>query len=145
MGSQMGADEMKFDHVHLISADPKEAAQWYVDVFGAEIAGDYELRNAPQITVRLGGMALLIRGQRPGESPSTPKPMEDFDDYSSHNEWGTDHFGFTYMGDLMSLVSDMKSKGATFVVEPWEFNPGSLICYVSAPDGVSIEIVQGKA
>ena len=48
------------------------------------------------------------------------------------------------MGDLTALVANMKSKGANFVVEPWEFNPGSLICYVAAPDGVSIEIVQGK-
>jgi hypothetical protein len=27
-------------------------------------------------------------------------------------------------------------------VEPWEFKPGLLLCYVAAPDGVSIEIVQ---
>ena len=140
----MGAADFIFDHVHLISAEPEAAAQWYVDVFGAEIAGNYQLRSAPQITGRLGCMAILIRGRRPGESPSAPKPMEDFEDYSSHNEWGTDHFGFTYMGDLTALVANMKSKGASFVVEPWEFNPGSLICYVAAPDGVSIEIVQGK-
>ena len=141
----MSTGSFTFDHVHLVSRDPKAAAKWYEDVFGAEIVAEYELRDAPQINVKVGGMALLIRGRRPGEAPGTPTPMQDFDDYSSHNEWGTDHFGFTYHGDLNALCEQMKAKGATFVVEPWEFNPGSLLCYVSAPDGVSIEIVQGKS
>ena len=141
----MPAGSFTFDHVHLISADPKATAKWYESMFGGEIVGEYELREAPQINVKVGGMALLIRGQRPGEAPTDPVPMKDFADYSSHDEWGTDHFGFTYHGDLTALVDEMKGKGAEFVVEPWEFNPGSLICYVAAPDGVSIEIVQGKS
>jgi catechol 2,3-dioxygenase-like lactoylglutathione lyase family enzyme len=37
-----------------------------------------------------------------------------------------------------------RAKGATFVVEPWEFSPGGLICYLAAPDGVSIELVQAR-
>jgi len=27
-------------------------------------------------------------------------------------------------------------------VEPWEFKPGLVLCYVAAPDGVSIELIQ---
>jgi len=27
-------------------------------------------------------------------------------------------------------------------VEPWEFKPGMVLCYVAAPDGVSIELIQ---
>lgn len=27
-------------------------------------------------------------------------------------------------------------------VEPWEFKPGVVLCYVAAPDGVSIELIQ---
>ena len=30
-------------------------------------------------------------------------------------------------------------------VEPWEFKPGLMLCYIAAPDGVSIEIVQAGA
>lgn len=87
-------------------------------------------------------MTILIRGRRPGEDPSSPVPMQDFEDYSSHNEYGTDHFGFTYHGDLRVYCEALRSKGAKFVVEPWEFLPGGLICYLAAPDGVSIELVQ---
>ena len=134
-----------FDHIHLMSRDPKAAAHWYQAMFGAEIAAEQQLRGAPQIDVRLGGITLVIRGQRPGEAPIDTKPMQDFDGYSSHDEWGTDHFGFTYRGDLRALCADLKEKGVRMAVEPWEFKPGMVLCYVAAPDGVSIELIQAKS
>ncbi len=135
---------LAFDHIHLISADPQAAAAWYENILGGRVVAEYELRDAPQINVRVGGMTVIIRGQRPGENPVATRPMQDFDDYSSHNEWGTDHFGYTYRGDLRAFCEEIRGKGATFTVEPWEFTPGSLICYVAAPDGVSIELVQAR-
>lgn len=136
---------LSFDHVHLISESPKEAAAWYERILGGKIVADYELRGAPQINVQLGGMQVIIRGRRPGESPVSTRPMRDFADYSSHDEWGTDHFGYTYRGDLKAFCEEIRRKGATLAVEPWEFSPGSLICYVAAPDGVSIELVQARS
>ncbi|MEC9285762.1 MAG: VOC family protein [Pseudomonadota bacterium] len=136
--------ELSFDHIHLVSENPREAATWYVNVFDAEVVAEYELREAPQINVQLAGMTLLIRGRRPGEEPIFPTPMKHFDRYSSHDVWGTDHFGLAYHGDLRSFCDEIKQRGATLTVEPWEFSPGALICYVGAPDGVSIEVVEAK-
>lgn len=136
---------LSFDHIHLISESPEEAAAWYERILGGKIVADYELRGAPQINVQLGGMQIIIRGRRPGESPVSTRPMRDFADYSSHDEWGTDHFGYTYHGDLKAFCEEIRGKGATLAVEPWEFSPGSLICYVAAPDGVSIELVQARS
>ncbi len=136
--------DISFDHIHLISPDPDAAAKWYVDVLGAEIAGKYELRGAAQINVRLGGVSLLVRGQRTGEDPTSTGPMQPFGDFSSHNEWGTDHFGYTFKGDLYAYCEKLKARGATLSVEPYEFNPGTHICYLAAPDGVSIEVVQAQ-
>ena len=135
---------LSFDHIHLISEKPKEAAAWYERILGGRIVADYELRGAPQINVEVGGMQVIIRGRRPGEAPVSTRPMRDFADYSSHDEWGTDHFGYTYHGDLKAFCEEIRGKGATLAVEPWEFSPGSLICYVAAPDGVSIELVQAR-
>ncbi len=142
----MGENELSFDHIHIISADPQASAAWYVDKLGATINGEIELRSAPQIKVTLGRATLLIRGRRPGEDPSKAAPMRDFEDYSSHNEYGTDHFGFTYRGDLRAYCEVLRDRGVEFVVEPWEFIPGSggVICYIAAPDGVSIELVQAR-
>ena len=58
-------------------------------------------------------------------------------------------FGYTCCrmcakGDLYAWCEELKTRGATFSVEPYEFNPGTVICYLAAPDGVSIEIVQAR-
>ena len=139
-------DLIAFDHIHLISRDAKATAQWYCEMFDGEIVAEQpNLRGAPQIDVRVGGMTLVIRGDRPGETPAATKPMQHFDGYSSHNEWGTDHFGFTYRGDLIAFCDALKKKGVRMAVEPWEFKPGMVLCYVAAPDGVSIEFVQANS
>jgi len=140
----MNDNSLLFDHIHIVSEQPGVAAKWYVDKLSASIKGEYELRNAPQITVSLGGINILIRGQRPGENPVVTRGMKEFEGYSSHDEWGTDHFGFRYQGNLLEYCEEIRQRGVTFLVEPWEFTPGNPICYVSAPDGVSIEIVQGR-
>ena len=135
-----------FDHIHLISRDPQAAVDWYKEMFGGEVvATQVNLRGAPQFDVRVGGQTLVIRGQRPGEEPANATPMRAFDGYSSHNVWGTDHFGFTYHGDLRAFCAELKQKGVRMAVEPWEFKPGVVLCYVAAPDGVSIELVQVDA
>ena len=68
----MSNPAFKFDHVHIISENPKASADWYVEMFGATIAADTVARGAPQIFVELGGMTILIRGRRPGEAPAPP-------------------------------------------------------------------------
>jgi catechol 2,3-dioxygenase-like lactoylglutathione lyase family enzyme len=103
----------KFDHVHIISKDPHASADWYVEMFGATIVADTAARGAPQIFVELGGMTI----QRPGEAPIAARPIRQYADFSSHDAWGTDHFGFLYQGDLAALCDDLRAKGVRFPVE----------------------------
>ena len=138
----MSNPAFKFDHVHIISEDPKASADWYVEMFGATIAADTTARGAPQIFVSLGGMTILIRGQRPGEAPVSPRPIRQFADFSSHEARGIDHFGFMYQGDLTAFCNMLRAKGVSFPVELKTGVGGSLLCYVAAPDGVSIELMQ---
>jgi catechol 2,3-dioxygenase-like lactoylglutathione lyase family enzyme len=111
-------------------------------MFGATIAADTVARGAPQIFVELGGMTILIRGKRPGETPVAPRPIKPFADFSSHDALGTDHFGFMYQGDLAAFCERLRAKGVEFPVELKKGGGGSLLCYVAAPDGVSIELMQ---
>src|SRR5882672_11251872 len=104
----MSNPAFKFDHVHIISQNPRASADWYVEMFGATIAADTVARGAPQIFVELGGMTILIRG---------PRPVKPFADFSSHDGWGTDHFGFLYRGDLAALCDELRAKGVSFPVE----------------------------
>ena len=87
------------------------------------------------------GRAADLRRARRREYPH-PGPIEEYDDFSSHNEWGTDHFGFLYQGDLAAFCEALKRKGVTFPVPLKQGVGGSLLCYVAAPDGVSIELMQ---
>ena len=138
----MSNPAFKFDHVHIISETPQASAAWYVTMFGATITVDTVARGAPQIFVELGGTTLLIRGRRPGEEPLPGRPVRQYRDFSSHNAWGTDHFGFMYQGDLTAFCAELRSKGVSFPVELKRGVGGSLLCYVAAPDGVSIELMQ---
>ncbi len=138
----MSNPAFKFDHVHIISRDPHESANWYVEMFGATIVADTVARGAPQIFVQLGGMTILIRGRRPGEAPVAARPIRQYADFSSHDGWGTDHFVVLYQGDLKAFCDELRAKGVSFPVELKKGVGGSLLCYVAAPDGVSIELVQ---
>jgi catechol 2,3-dioxygenase-like lactoylglutathione lyase family enzyme len=138
----MSDGAFEFDHIHIISADPTQAANWYVQMLGAEIAADTIARGAPQIFLNVGGRIIVIRGARPGETPEPGAPVQQFSDYSSHNKWGTDHFGFLYHGDLTALCETLAAKGVSFPVALKEGVGGRLLCYLSAPDGVSIELMQ---
>jgi len=138
----MSNPAFKFDHVHVISETPKASADWYVQMFGATIAADTIARGAPQIFVTIGGMTILIRGARRGETPGAARPIQAFTDFSSHNARGIDHFGFLYQGDLAAFCDELRAKGVTFPVPLKAGVGGRLLCYIAAPDGVSIELMQ---
>jgi catechol 2,3-dioxygenase-like lactoylglutathione lyase family enzyme len=140
----MNESTVVFEHIHIISQDPKASAAWYADILGGEIKGEYEVRGAPQISVAFNGISILIRGQRSGEAPRDPDKVQHYADFISHNQWGTDHFGFQIKESLDDFCDRIRGKGATFSVEPYDFVPGVRIAYLEAPDGVSIELVQAK-
>ena len=139
----MGNSRIIFDHIHLISEDPESTAAWYTEILGGEITRVVEVRGALQIAIAFEGATILVRGRRPGEKPGMKSRLQSFKDYVSHNEWGSDHFAFRVQADLDEFCADIKKQGATFSVEPYDFTPGNRIAYLQAPDGVSIELVQG--
>jgi lactoylglutathione lyase len=133
---------IEFDHVHIISEDPEAAAAWYRDVLGGEITASHQTRGAAQISVAFGATVILIRGQRPGENPGRKNDLRAFADYVSHDQWGTDHFGFRVAGDLHAYCDGLRARGAEFSVEPYDFLPGRTIAYLKAPDGVTVELTE---
>ena len=138
----MSNPNLVFDHVHVIAEKPHETAQWYVDKLGAVIKADTIARGAPQIFVELGGITVLVRGKREGEAPAEAGKFRDYGAYSSHNRWGADHIGFAYDGDLGAYCQELLTKGVGFSVPLKEGTGGIKLCFIEAPDGVSIELVQ---
>ena len=83
----MSNPAFRFDHVHIISKDPLASANWYVEMLGATIAANTLARGASQIFVELGGMTILIRGQRPGEDPGAAKPIQRYAELLENLQW----------------------------------------------------------
>ncbi|MEE9556225.1 MAG: VOC family protein [Candidatus Adiutricales bacterium] len=130
----MPDDNIVFDHVHLISEDPRSAAEWYADKLGGRIIGSAEIRGAPQVIVAFEGATIIVRGQRTGEEAAGKPGLQ----------WGTDHFGFSVKGDFDGFCDDLKKKGVTFTLDPVDFTPTVRIAFIEAPDNVSIELLQRK-
>ena len=49
---------MKFgmNHIHIKAEDPRSTAQWYVDKFGASVAGEAEMGGSVTVRTDLGGV-----------------------------------------------------------------------------------------
>lgn len=121
-----------FDHIHIVSRTPQNSADWYVAHLGGKITASTQALGAPQFVIAFEGASLLIRGQRPGETPSEKGGLQ----------WGTDHFGFSVRGDFDAFCSQLKAKGVVFTLDPMDLGPKLRIAFIQAPDGVSIELLR---
>ena len=130
----MPKTSLTFDHVHLVSKDPRMTAKWYVDHLGGEIVRSIDVRGAPQVYVSFGDAFVIVRGQRPAEHAAEKAGLE----------WGVDHFGMQVKGDFDGFCSGLRSKGVRFSLEPTDFNPTTRIAFINAPDGVSVELLNRK-
>ncbi len=127
----------KYDHVHLRSPDPEATAQFYENMFGAEVSrspypAGTRFAGQPRITMRLGGTSFFVAPADPrtpnGEPPKAP------------------HFGLEHIGlaveNLDAAADELRRKGAHFTMEPVTFTPGTKIAFVQAPQGVLVELIQ---
>ena len=124
--------EYGYDHLHFRSGDPKAAAGFYVDKFGATITAQDELGGAPVYRMDLNGMMFIISGKADYEDPLPG---------STEPRYGLDHFGLK-VSDMAVAAVELKAKGVEFIMEPKEIRPGLIIAFVKAPDEVSIELAQ---
>ncbi len=123
-----------FDHVHLVSKDPKSTAAWYAEKLGGRIVNSSEVRGVLSIIVAFKGATVIIRGQRQGEQVKEKNEIQ----------WGTDHFGFRVDGDFDGFCGDLEKNGVKFTLEPVDFSPTVRIAFIEAPDNVNIELLQRK-
>ena len=120
-----------WEHVHLRSPDPAATAQWYADKFGAEVIRTPQPDGSTRIDLDLTGQKIFIAKADPastGASPQTPY-------------MGLDHFGLT-VDNIDAAVTELKAKGVPFTMEPRTIRPGVRIAFLTAPQNVSIELIQ---
>ena len=127
----------KYDHVHLRSPDPETTAQFYENMFGAEVSRSLypagtRLAGQPRITMKLGGTSFFVAPTDPSAPTGDPPKAPHF---------GLEHIGLT-VENLDAAAAELKGKGAHFTVEPVTFMPGTKIAFVQAPQGVLVELIQ---
>jgi lactoylglutathione lyase len=123
--------ECRFHHVHVFCSDYEATVRWFVERIGAELLERREARGVPQSELRLGGAHILIRGARKGENLA-PAGVRQF---------GTDHFGLQ-VPNVDAAVAELRQRGVSIEVEPWDVGPNLRIAFVKGPDDVRIELVQ---
>jgi catechol 2,3-dioxygenase-like lactoylglutathione lyase family enzyme len=88
-------------------------------------------QGKPRIDMKLGGANIFIAPVETGDgvnaAPTTPYR-------------GLDHFGLSVSG-IDAIAADLKAKGVEFTREPTTVRPGVRICFIRAPEGVSIELL----
>ena len=125
--------EYRFHHLHIFSSDVPATERWLVEGIGAELVGRQDSKGVPTSTLRLGSAQILIRGAREGEHLTR----------AGERHFGTNHFGLE-VADIDATVAELRGRGVTIEVEPWNFGPGMRIAFVKGPDDVRIELVQTR-
>jgi catechol 2,3-dioxygenase-like lactoylglutathione lyase family enzyme len=120
-----------WDHIHLRTTDPEAMAAWFEKMLGAEVIRTMQ-QGAPRIDLKLGGADIFIMPVKDGDGTNAAPTIP----YR-----GLDHFGLTVTG-IDAVAADLKAKGAQFTMEPTTIRPGIRICFLRAPEGVSVELLE---
>jgi catechol 2,3-dioxygenase-like lactoylglutathione lyase family enzyme len=119
-----------WDHIHLRTPNPEGMAQWFETMLGAEIKRSMQ-QGKERIDLKLGGANIFIapveKDEKVNAAPAIPYR-------------GLDHFGLAVSG-IDEIAAALKAKGVEFTKEPTTVRPGVRICFIKAPEGVSIELL----
>ncbi len=128
--------KFSYDHVHLVSADPVKAADWYKKAFDAKVIdiGKYP-DGGDRVELTLEGTRILIRSPRDAKQAVADVPK---------SRRGLEHFGLK-VDNMKAAVAYIKGKGIPFLEEPRISLPsGHTVAFLMAPDNVMIELVEEK-
>jgi lactoylglutathione lyase len=132
--AEFETSKFAWDHIHLRTANPEAMAQWFEKMLGAEVICTMQ-EGKPRIDLKLGGANIFIAsvtaGDGVGAAPATPYR-------------GLDHFGLSVRG-IDAVAAELKAKGVEFTREPTTVRPGVRVCFIRAPEGVSIELLDRDA
>src|ERR1700726_1642112 len=109
-------------------------ARWFENMLGAQVVRSMQ-EGKPRIDLKLGGANIFIAPVVAGDGVNSAPPIL----YR-----GLDHFGLAVSG-IDAIAADLKKKGVAFTKEPTTVRPGVRICFIRAPEGVSIELLDRAA
>jgi catechol-2,3-dioxygenase len=109
-------------HVHLKTTDPKGTAQFYIDNFGGELLAEIPGRG---FRVNLHGLQLNI----------TVK----IDSQNHEQNYGIEHIA-VQTDDYAGTKATLQKNGVKILEEL--NNNGRHVCFLEAPDGAQMEVIE---
>ena len=122
----------RYDHMHVRSRDVKKTAEYYHQVFGAKILESVQSDGKPRTDLDLNGLTIFIAPVA-ADAKTPSAPIEPY--------VGLDHFGLR-VDNMDEAVAELKSRGASFSMEPRALRPGGKIAFIQALDNVRIELLE---
>jgi lactoylglutathione lyase len=120
-----------WEHIHLRSPDPAATAAWYQDKLGAEVIRTPQPDGSTRFDLDLTGQKVFIAKADPAQTGAPP----------AIPYMGLEHIGLT-VENIDDAVAELKDKGVAFTMEPKTIRPGVRIAFLTAPQNVSIELIQ---
>jgi len=141
-------------HVHLLSADPVAAGEWYIKYFGATRRGkEPPSREAsfykgyqvgPSMSLTSDNINIIIF---PKEFAPTayPGPWKNRTSFDSTEGRVVDHIGFSF-DNLSDALEKMRKNGVKVTQEiQTAFHGKVKYAFIEGPDRIRIELVEGQA
>jgi catechol 2,3-dioxygenase-like lactoylglutathione lyase family enzyme len=144
------ANHHNFGHIHLLSADPVAAGEWYAKHFGVKTRSSPQVHmyrgvqigpsasfNMDNVNVIIYPMEYAISSHMPGwENRKTLEPTKGR---------VVDHIGVS-VPNLDDAIARLRKEGVTITDEPKSIAEGKVkFAFIEGPDKMRIEIIEGQA
>lgn len=123
---------LSFDHVHYRTSDFQKSRDYYVDVMGAIDLGMVELGGNQNLQLVLAGVTLFFAKSDKDPAP-TPVPATE--------RLGVYHIAFL-VEDCYAATEYYRGRGAVVAKEPFMASNNIRASFLSAPDGMWVELKQ---
>lgn len=142
------ANHHRFGHLHLLSADPVAAGDWYAKNFGLPVRKQDQKRVyegfpvAPAAFLQADNVSIIIYPVEYARV-SWPKLWNDRKEFESTRGRAIDHIAFS-VEDLGATIARLRSANVKILEAPHDVM-GVKSAMIEGPDRIAIELVEGQA
>jgi predicted enzyme related to lactoylglutathione lyase len=146
------AGHHRFGHIHLFSADPIAAGQWYMKYFGAKgrvspsrtprMYRDVQIGPSASVTVDNVNIIIFPVEYTKKSYPEQWKGKSELESTKGHV---VDHLGFSFE-NLEEALAKLRKEGVKVTDEIRSVAGGKIkYAFIEGPDKIRIELVEGQA
>jgi catechol 2,3-dioxygenase-like lactoylglutathione lyase family enzyme len=140
----------QFGHLHLLSANPVAAGEWYAKHFGvkprasAQVHMYRDVQIGPSSSFMMDNVNVIIFPMEYAISSHMPG-WEDRKTFEPTKGRVVDHIGIS-VENLDDAIARLRKEGVTITDEPKSIAGGKVkFAFIEGPDRIRIEIIEGRA